>query len=194
MIDYEAYVRGTGSAINVSCGFIPSLVVVFNLTDEDKIHFGHPFARQLPFTSGGTTEILMGHELKGATSGATARVLGVLTDTGTWAAGTAAGWIFIDEMSKVGTFASENVYINDDTASGTNDATVTVDITYTQDLDDAVASATTDNMVTAYLGSAGSAAVGFTLGSTISEDAKLLKCLAFRPGPGGSPTVVNTID
>jgi len=187
-------VRGTGSAINVSCGFIPELVIVFNLTDGDKIHFGHPKTRQLPFTSGGTTEILMGHEIKGATSGATARVLGVLTDTGTWAGGDAAGWIFIDQASKVGTFTSENVYVNDDSTSGTDDATVTVDITYTQDLDDALADATGNALVSAYLGSAGSAAVGFTLGSTVSEDAKLLKYYAFRGDSGGSTTYENTID
>lgn len=173
------HLRGTGAAINVPIGWIPDTVIVENLTDGDKIHIGSPSTRAMPFTSGGTTEITRGVVITGATSGATARVRDVILDSGTWAGGDAAGWLFIDEESKVGTFTSENVYV----PGGTNDATVTVDVTYTSDIDTEVATATGNNAISAYLGTA-TIAKGFTLGSTISEDAKLLKFTAMRSGPG----------
>jgi hypothetical protein len=74
--------------------------------------------RDLPYTSGGTTQIVAGDWIVGATSTAFAEVVSVTLTTGTWAGGDAAGTFRI--RSQHGTFASENVKV----AGGTNDATI----------------------------------------------------------------------
>lgn len=173
-------IRGTGAAVNVQLGWIPDYVKIVNLTDGDKVHEGFPGYSIVVFTSGGTTEIEKGMLIKGATSGATARVSDVIVDTGSWAAGDAAGWIVIDPASKVGTLTTENIFV----PGGTNDATIVVDVTFTIDIDTEVAGATGNAAITPYVGAASTAALGFTIGSTISEDAKLLGYVAMRSGPG----------
>lgn len=66
---------------------------------------------ELAFTSGGTTEIVEGEEIVGALSGTKATLTRVMLQTGTWAAGTAAGkFIF---ASDDGTFEPENINITD---------------------------------------------------------------------------------
>jgi hypothetical protein len=60
--------------------------------------------RNLAFTSGGTTAVTVGAWIKGATSAATARVLEVTIDTGSWAGGDAAGTLRI--CSQQGTFTA----------------------------------------------------------------------------------------
>ena len=63
--------------------------------------------RELAFTSGGTTEIVAGDVITGAISGAFATVTRVMLESGSWAAGTAAGkFIF---ASDTGTFQAENI-------------------------------------------------------------------------------------
>ena len=74
--------------------------------------------RDLAYTSGGTTEIVAGDTIVGATSAATAVVISVTLASGTWAAGTAAGTLRV--KSQVGNFASENIKVE----AGTNDATI----------------------------------------------------------------------
>lgn len=74
--------------------------------------------RDLAFTSGGTTEIVPGDWIVGATSAARAEVVLVTLTSGTWAGGDAAGTFRI--RSQNGTFQSENVKV----AAGTNDATI----------------------------------------------------------------------
>lgn len=74
--------------------------------------------RDLAFTSGGTTEIVVGDWIVGATSAAKAEVVGVTLASGTWAGGTAAGTLRIKNQH--GTFQSENLKV----AAGTNDATI----------------------------------------------------------------------
>ena len=60
---------------------------------------------EMSFTSGGVTEIVEGDLLEGVTSNATATITRVVLESGTWAAGTAAGrFIF---ASHTGTFQSE---------------------------------------------------------------------------------------
>lgn len=61
----------------------------------------------LPFTSGGTHEVLVGDTLTGATSGATCEVVSIQVDSGTWAGGDAAGYFFVKSVS--GTFVAENL-------------------------------------------------------------------------------------
>ena len=77
--------------------------------------------RYLAFTSGGTTAIVVGDWIVGATSSARARVLKVVVSTGTFAGGDAAGYLIIN--SQRGTFQSENIKV----AAGTDDATIASD-------------------------------------------------------------------
>lgn len=63
--------------------------------------------RELAFTSGGATEITQGQTITGAISGATAVLTRVVLESGSWAAGTAAGrFIF---ASQTGVFQAENI-------------------------------------------------------------------------------------
>ena len=76
---------------------------------------------ELAFTSGGTTEITEGQTITGATSAATAVTTRVMLESGTWAAGTAAGkFIF---AVQTGTFQSENINVG----ASTNLATIAGD-------------------------------------------------------------------
>lgn len=74
--------------------------------------------RYVAFTSGGTTEIVAGDIVTGATSEATANVVSVDLDSGTWAGGDAAGTLYLDNQS--GTFQSENLNVG----TATNLATI----------------------------------------------------------------------
>jgi hypothetical protein len=170
------FVYGTGSALNVSLGFVPDYVEVTNVTDGDVLNRATPSIVTMAFTSGGTNEIKAGHVITGATSRATARVKQVLADTGTWAGGDAAGTLILEAETVTGTFASESIYY--DGSSTTNDATGAAVGTPGQDVDTEVAS---DTGVSFYPGSE-TAAKGITLASGISEDAKLLHITAWREG------------
>lgn len=64
---------------------------------------------RIAFTSGGVTPIEEGDTITGATSAATASVVRVVVTSGTWAAGTAAGWLHV--VSITGTFTAENVNV-----------------------------------------------------------------------------------
>lgn len=164
---------GTGAAINVSLGFIPTRVTLANLTDGDLVTDAF-LTQAIAFTSGGVATIAVGDKITGATSGATASVRQVLLISGSWAGGDAAGWFIVDKV--VGTFASENVKL----AGGTNDATVTAVQTINLATSTAVAAATGNSAISRYAGVDGSAAPGFTIGSTISESGKLLHYDAYR--------------
>lgn len=74
--------------------------------------------RKLAFTSGGTTEIIAGMWIVGATSAAKAEVVSVTLTSGTWAGGNAAGTFIIKNQH--GTFQSENIKVG----AGTDDATI----------------------------------------------------------------------
>lgn len=178
------FIRGTGAAVNVPLGFVPDAVIVWNHTDGDIFTMAAPSKGVMPFSGGGTNEIEKGDTIVGATSGARAKVLDVILDSGSWAGGNAAGWLIVDQETKTGTFTSENVYATD-TASGTDDATVTVDLNPNINSDTEIASATGNAAITPYFGS-DTVEKGFTIGSTVSEDAKLLYFVALRSGAGGS--------
>lgn len=77
--------------------------------------------RRVAYTSGGTTQIVVGDIIVGATSTATAEVIDITLTSGTWGAGTAAGVITV--RSQNGTFQNENIKV----AAGTNDATIASD-------------------------------------------------------------------
>lgn len=170
---------GNGAALNISLGFIPECVLLYNATDGDLITMAF-LNWVVPFSGGGTTTIAAGDEIKGATSSARARVKQVLLYSGSWAAGDAAGFIELVEGSLVGTFGSENVYVNSDAVTGIDDATVTANVVHNCAISTAAAAATTTSAISRYEGSAGSATKGFTIGSVIAEEAKLLRYIAFR--------------
>jgi hypothetical protein len=77
--------------------------------------------REIAFTSGGTYEILEGDTITGATSTAFAVVTRVVLQSGTWAAGTAAGYLVF--ASDTGAFQAENL----DVGANLNVATIAGD-------------------------------------------------------------------
>lgn len=176
----SGFLVGDGAAQNVELGWVPDLVEVYNVTDGDKITIGFPNDWVIPFTSGGTTEVEAGDTIEGATSGARAVVKQVLLMSGTWAGGDAAGFFICSRDSLTGTFQTESVFIDSDTNSGADDASVTANVIHNVDIDTEVASATGNAAISAYTGVSGSNAKGFTIGSTISENDKLLRWVAWR--------------
>ncbi|ESZ60653.1 hypothetical protein NL532_24080 [Mesorhizobium sp. C120A] len=173
-------VVGLGAALNVPLGFVPRLVELYNMTDGDIITSAF-LQWVIPFSSGGTNVISAGDKIKGATSGATAVVEEVLIASGTFAAGTAAGFFTVQEGSLVGTFQSENVYdLTTQAASGIDDATVTVNVVHNIAVTTAAAGATTTSAISRLEGTAGSSGSGFTIGSVIAEAAKCLRWVAYQ--------------
>lgn len=75
----------------------------------DLIEFMTGTTYTLPFTSGGTHEIVVGETVTGHTSAATAYVVAVSLSSGSWAAGTAAGNLTL--RRKKGDFSAENLDI-----------------------------------------------------------------------------------
>lgn len=177
---FYGYTVGNGAALNIELGFVPHKVSLWNLTDGDVVTHGF-LQWVVPFTSGGTFELAPGHKIIGATSGATAVIESVLLYSGTWAAGDAAGFFVLVEGTKVGTFSSENVYTDSSSSSsGTNDATVTANVVYSVAISTAAATVTTTSAISRYEGVAGTNSAGFTIGSAIAEEAKVLFYEAYR--------------
>jgi hypothetical protein len=177
----EGYIYGTGAAINIEVGFIPDYAKVSNLTDGDLVTEGF-MAFVAAFTSGGTATIVEGDVLVGATSGASARVKQVILTSGSFAAGTAAGSLIFYKTTMVGTFTGgELLYVQNNAAASVDDCTLTaapaaINIATST----AAATVTTTSSLQPYVGSSGSAAKGFTIGSVVSESGKLLHWMALR--------------
>jgi hypothetical protein len=167
------YTVGNGAAINIELGYIPDGVKVYNATDGDLITEAFLGPHQVvPYTSG--SSLTAGNLITGNTSGATGRIVEVLTYSGTQAAGDAAGFLVVDMIS--GTFGSETVKI----PGGTDDGTVTANVVHGFATGAAVAAVTTTSTLLRYVGVAGSNKRGFTIGSVVAEEAKLLRYVAFR--------------
>lgn len=167
---------GNGAAINIELGWIPDFALVYNATDGDLITAGFLNDQVIPFSSGGTNEIEAGDTIIGATSGARATVKQVLLYSGSWAGGDAAGFFVVDRDMIKGTFSAENVGLEE----GGNDATVTANVTHSYAIAATVAGKTGNDALAPYAGSPGSNAKGFTIGSSVAEEAKLLRWVAFR--------------
>ena len=75
-----------------------------DVADAASVYGVFAFSWQLPFDAG-AIEVKVGDKIKGVTSGATGIVTGVCVISGTWAAGTAAG--YLDIMTKTGTFQND---------------------------------------------------------------------------------------
>ena len=178
------FLRGTGAAINVELGWIPDWVRIINLTDGDDI-WENFLAKVIAFTGGGTDEIKAGDKIHGNTSDATATVMQVILDTGSWAGGDAAGWLILEPGTHEGTFQSETAYREGVDADGDDKLSVAAADQDGVDIDTEVAGTTTAaTNVAEYVGSSGSNAKGFTVGATISEDGKLLGYIAARAFAG----------
>lgn len=173
----SGFIHGTGAAINVEIGFLPDIVKIYNWDDGDLITIGF-CAKVIAFTSGGTTEIKAGDTIRGLTNtNVHAKVRQVILDSGSWAGGDAAGWFIFDAVDMTGTFGSENAEVND---SGSNDVTVAAQVEKGIAVAAAAASATGNAAVIGYVGAEATNAMGFTLGSTVSENGKLLYFEASR--------------
>lgn len=175
------FLRGTGAALNVPLGWVPDYVKVVNLTDGNKI-YENALKKVIAFTSGGTDEIKAGDKLHGNTSDATADIEQVIIDSGTWAGGDAAGWLVIDPLSLSGNFQNETAYREGVDSDGDDKVTLTAAEDQDGiDIDTEVAATTTAaTNIYAYAGVAGTTPKGFTLGATVSTNAKLLYFIAFR--------------
>lgn len=95
------------------------LEIAFSAAGFRELDFTSGGIRTIAFTSGGTTEIEVGDTVAGDSSGATADVVKVVVDSGTWAGGDAAGTLYL-AASQTGTFVSENL----DVGASTNLATI----------------------------------------------------------------------
>jgi hypothetical protein len=80
--------------------------------------------KYLPFTSGGTHEVLVADTLTGATGGATAVVVMIVVTSGTWGGGDAAGFFILKSQS--GAFESENL----DEGANSNVCTIAADSSF----------------------------------------------------------------
>lgn len=107
---YGIYVS-TGAADNVEVGFIPDVVKLYKM-NAGAVPVINIWVRMkfCAFTSGGTYEVKAGDTIQGATSkGVRAEVQKVVLTSGTWAAGTAAGFFLWQDWQQNGTFTAENV-------------------------------------------------------------------------------------
>jgi hypothetical protein len=181
------FIHGTGAAINVELGWIPDFVIVYNITDGTPVVFGN-LAKVIAFTSGGTQEIKAGDTIRGLTGGASAKIREVILDSGSWAGGNAAGWFIVGAEDIQGTFGSENVEIVfNHTGDGVDHAAVVIETELGVTMATQAAATTADTGITSYKGNGDSNfRKGFTVGVTLSVNAKLLGYMAFRNGPGES--------
>ena len=171
----SGWVQGLGATLNIQLGWIPDYVTFFNVTDGVPNLAAFPSRLKISFTSG-SGEIKVGHTLKGATSKATAVVMGVLLASGTWAAGTAAGTLVLDANTYSGTFESENLYFVGSTT--TNDLQTAA--APTQSGYQAASAVATATSLSAYLGTEAANSKGFTAASGIATNAKVFIWNAWR--------------
>ena len=201
----DGFIRGTGAARNIELGFVPSWVRLINLTDADMIFEG-PVAEAIAFDGGGNTahdtrEIKAGDMIHASDDGWHGTVKQVILSTGSWAAGTAAGWIVFEggTLEGVSSIAdNDTIYVRPQAgAKGSADAatvngagltTVTVQLDPTNTTDaNKMDPAGTNEHIKPYYGAEGSKARGFTLESAVCESAKLLAFQAWAPDPGSAP-------
>ena len=178
----SGFVYGTDAVLNVETGWIPDRVEVYNVTDGDVKNVAFPSIKTMAFTSGGVNEVKAGHKIIGATSGATAQVLDVLADTGTWAGGDAAGTLILDADTEVGTFQTEAIYY--DGSPLLDDASGAATVTPGYDVDTEVAA--DNDAVYAYKGTEATNSKGFlhVVRHQRGRQAARLVGLAARLGPG----------
>ncbi len=175
----SGYVVGNAAAINVELGWIPDRVEVYNHTDGTKITVAFLDTWIVPFSGGGTNVLAAGDTITGVTNtGVSAIIAQVLLYSGSWAGGDAAGFFVIKRDDMVGNFGSENVIGG--AAGATDDATVTINVIQCYSSDSEVGAETGNTALAAYVGVEASNAKGFTIGSTVAVEAKVLVWSAWR--------------
>jgi hypothetical protein len=177
---------GAAAAVNIPLGFIPDRVELINVTDGDSINTWYR-GRVMAFTSGGTYALKAGDRIQGATNkNVRTTVRQVHVTSGSFAAGTAAGFIVFDVLDETGTFGAENVDLLD--PSGGN-AVLTLDVATVAAQAEAanvvtiLAVAAAPAAILPYVGSAGTASHGFTVAAGTAEANKLFVWGAWREGP-----------
>ena len=176
---------GRGATINVELGWVPSLVELYNASDGTLVTKAW-LDWVIPFTSGGTVTIAAGATIRGVTSRATATVAEVLlSSTGSFGAGTAAGVLVLQRDSLVGTFGAEDIVVTNlasgvITSAAGGDATVTANVVHNLAIAAAAAAATGTSALSRYEGASASAAKGFTVGSALAVADKILRYVAYR--------------
>lgn len=175
------YYIGTGATLNVAVGFMPACVEVYDMTNGTICGVGFP-GKFLAFTTGVVAPAL-GAKVTGLTSGAKAQVKDVLITSGSFAGGNAAGFIVFDADTFSGAFSgAENLNFSNDTTGGidaANTAAAVEDSLYQSAALGFVAGAGV-TAITSYVGAAGSAAKGFTVGSSLSVAGRRYRWVANR--------------
>ncbi len=175
------YTVGNAAAINIELGWIPDRVEVYNHTDGDKITTAFLDTWVVPFSGGGTNELSVGDTITGMTNtGVSAILKQVLLYSGTWAGGDAAGFFIVKRDDQVGNFGSEKV--RGEVVGATDDADVTINVIQCVEVAAAAAAKTGNDAIAAYVGVAATNSKGFTIGSSVAEEAKLLVWSAWRNG------------
>lgn len=176
---------GAGAAVNVVVGFYPKRVDVFNLTDGTVAAIGFPNIL-IAFNTGVLAPAAANNgvgyanfKIKGATSGAVAKVKDVILVSGTFAGGNAAGFFVCDTDEVVGTFQTENYTLSSSPLAQVDGACVvqTEDSVYQSAALGYVKGAGNTLIQSYYSATLGK---GFTIGSTIAANAKRLKWTAWR--------------
>lgn len=189
------FIHGTSNALDVEIGFVPDYVRLTDLTNGNIITEGY-FKRIVLFTSL-SVAIKTGDYIKGATSGATARVNQVIIDTGTVAGGDAAGWLICDAVDVVGTLETEEAQVYSAKpgpgVAGIDHLDIVVDTEEGNNIAAAVVQVTTAaTQLTAFEGTDGDQRKGFTVGATVSIVNVLFHYVAIAndPGMAGEETVL----
>lgn len=171
--------KGAGAAINVSVGFVPSLVILNNsrgAAETLTLWNGYPV---LGFDSG-SAEILRNDLLVDASAGGSFTVVSVTLLTGSWAGGDAAG--FMEIKAETGTITNNNTLnrrATEGRAGATDVATIDGAVTYF-DIDiDTETGTPASRFVTAYEGVSGSAAKGFTVAAGAAVSGEYIRWIAF---------------
>jgi hypothetical protein len=183
----HGHVLGAGAALNVSIGFVPKKVEVYNATDGTVLAVGYP-GILIPFNTGVLAPPLNANgigyasfKIKGATSGAVAKVRDVILVSGTFAGGNAAGFYVADVDEVVGTFGTENYTLSTSPAAQVDGACVVqTEDSFYQSAALGFVKGAGNTLITSYAGVSGGAAKGFTIGSTIAAAAKRLRYTAYR--------------
>ena len=189
----DGFIVGTGAALNISIGFIPSWVRVLNLSDGNALHEG-PVGDVIHFDTGGPDPIRPGDQIVAADGGWSATVSEVMVYSGTWDASDAAGYIQLE----AGSIDGQANIANDDVihvrpqqgAAGTPVQRALMNAAGLEKTGVKVSAAVAPmgpNMhIRPYRGGDDDGP-GFTIQSDISADNKLLGYQAWSPDPGSAP-------
>ena len=169
----SGFFAGAGAATSISLGWVPDRVEVVDLTSGTVDYIDFPSIKTLAFTAGGAgslvsgLSILPGHIVVGAVTGATAQIKAVALASGSFAAGTAAGFLILDAGTISGTFnGSEAVFIKGGLNAGVggqNDAVTTSAAIVRGVVISGTAGPVLDASDTAYVGSFAMSSQGFTV-------------------------------